>query len=317
MRYEFILRKETCFFYWVQASCGWKKYDPEVTSYRYFKEKASPFSRDEYVAFNKIADILSSSNQPRSILAELYEGMAMNAEAKCILEFSEKLQSKFEDIWPDIEVTLLQSKKQLEKIDFSQFNVHMRDIATFLDSSLDDEPIKVYLLQNSSDAPPVGHQIENTAFILLHPGMQKSAIKNNTTIGTLLHETIHILEFRSKLTRRLTYAAYNDSIKQESKNASAGMTWKMVYAEVIVYCFINNITGGYLRPEVFGMLRPKVDDMREGFNRLRSKKRQSTQDVLAWIALNIQDDVERYLEDGRRFDDHIAHNISTLLLEYI
>ncbi len=314
MNYEFILSKETNFFYWIQAICEWSIYGPEMNSYRHYRQSAGELSEIQTASLKKIASILLSSDKPRLILAELYKGMLESKDAKQISDNAASLRDIFENLWQNIAPDLLYIKNKLEEVDFRQYTNRLTQIATFLDVERDEgNNIPVYILQNTLESPSVGHQIENTDFILLHPEMRANVKDLNTTIGTLLHETIHIMEFKSDLAHKLSKDSYNEVIKKIHKPAPDGMTWKMVYSEVITYCFINNVTGGYLRPEVFSKPRFKLENMVDSFNRLEIKK---PSDIIAWIALNIQDEVGALLEEGGMFNISIANEISHLILRY-
>jgi len=317
MKFEFIMSKEACFYYWVQAISGWNIYFPEEKSYEYFKRTSGAFSDEQKASLEKIAGTLVLSSKPRLVLAELYSNQVNGDDAKLIYNNAAILKSNFESIWPKIEADLLLARNRLENINFTQFTISLQQIAAFLGATFNEgKSVKVYLLQNAPEAPPIGHKIECTDFILLHPEMRSTVDKDNATVGTLLHELIHSIEFGSELANGLTRRAYSEVIEPLNKSHPKGMTWRMVYAEVIVYCFMNNITGGYLRPEVFDKPRPKAEDMKKEFYQLVANKSQKDTDIIAWVALSIQADVELYLTKKKTFDISIANKISKLLLQY-
>ena len=83
-----------------------------------------------------------------------------------------------------------------------------------------------------------------------------------------------------------------------------------MYIKALVYCFANNITGGYARTVVSGKSLPRVEEFQRGFHRLRSKGTATTNDVIAWAGLCITDMVEQYIDEGKVIDVAVVDRIS-------
>lgn len=316
MKFNFIVNKETCFYYWVQSISEWNVYAPELEAYEYYKSESGVFSPDQLQAIDKIRDILLTAKHPRLALARLYSDRIDSSETSIAIDsYSHILKPNFERLWPRIDSDLLQQQGYLTRIDFAWLGQTLKQIIEFLDSNFELKEQDVYLLQNSPGGMSVGHQIEGTDFILLHPSMRGQTDNERTTIGTLLHELIHRVEFQSCITSDLTQKSYNRIVTASGKSAPAGVTWKMLYREIIVYCFINNITGGYLRTQVFNKPKPSIESMKEGYSIRRKSNTLKTSDLIAWIALNIQEDIEEYLKQGKVFDTRLADKISRLILK--
>ena len=82
-----------------------------------------------------------------------------------------------------------------------------------------------------------------------------------------------------------------------------------MYIEALVYCFANNITGGYARTVVSGKLLPRIEEFQRGFHRLRAKGTATTNDVIAWAGLCITDMVAQYIDEGKVIDVKIVNYI--------
>lgn len=91
-----------------------------------------------------------------------------------------------------------------------------------------------------------------------------------------------------------------------------GFTWKSMYVEALVYCFANNITGGYARTVVSGKPLPRIEEFQRGFHRLRAKNAATTNDVITWVGLCITDIAAQYIDEGRAIDAVVADRISSI-----
>ena len=110
---------------------------------------------------------------------------------------------------------------------------------------------------------------------------------------------LHAVEFGSKTTRKLMKQAYDTHLKPHSIPAPAGYTWKITFFEAIVYCFANNITGGYLRPQIFGKPKPTMDEFEQKANRFFEQNGLKTGHVLAWVGLCILPLVDKLMNEGK------------------
>lgn len=162
---------------------------------------------------------------------------------------------------------------------------------------------------NIPDTGVIGHRISGTDFILLRPYIKyrQSAIANVVTV--VLHEYIHAIESCSTRSRALMKQSYETCIAASHIRPPYGFTWKNMYIEALVYCFANNITGGYARTVVSGKPLPRIEEFQRGFRRLRAKGVATTNDVIAWAGLCITDMVAQYIDEGKVIDAEIVDHI--------
>jgi len=317
MKIDITVSKSTCFYYWVQALSEWDARQPEIETHAYFKEKAGTLSSLQTNALTMIKHILLNSKEPRWVLSELYCNRIASLEAVEIRHLARSFETLFANLWVDIEQPLAARRQKLQQSDLSQFNIPLKQIAQFLGSPFQlDKSTTVYLIQNAPFAPSAGHAINNTDFVLLHPAGREHTSDTNSTICTLVHELIHKIEFQASTARKLYKDSYDSIISPSGKLAPTGYTWKGLYSETLVYCFANKITGGYLRPQIFNKPLPSVEEMRAGFKRLLDSDRATTNDRIAWVALNIQEEVTSKMNEGRQIDRRAVDGVSRLFLKY-
>ena len=313
-----IINRETNFYYWVQAVCGWDTYYAEQKTYQYYRDKTQNLTLNQKNALQSIYKILKDAEHPRQILAELYTGEILSKEARHIKNASLSLQAPFSSVWRDELEFLTNRRNDLQELDTSNLREPLANISQFLGSSFNTRTdVTVYLLLNPPFGGSMGHVIRQHDFILLHPAGTESKNTQSTTLSTLIHEYVHLLEFNSGLTEKLFKESYDKYIKPLNVNPPAGYSWKSVYSETIANCFANNITGGYFRPKTFHKPRPTIAEMEDGFNRLIGKNNYTTSHLLSWVALNILPDVEEYLKDHKVIDAQSVAKMSELFLEFI
>ncbi|HRQ97905.1 MAG TPA: hypothetical protein PK265_01080, partial [Candidatus Saccharibacteria bacterium] len=124
------------------------------------------------------------------------------------------------------------------------------------------------------------------------------------------------IEFKSRITGALFKESYEKYIKPHDISAPDGYLWKMMYVEVLVYCFSSKTTGGYLRPIIYQKPRPTVEEMKGGFWKLVKGNKHSTNDIINWVSLNILPDIESYIAEGRKIDHQIVDKISKVFLDF-
>lgn len=317
LHYSIDVNKNTCFYYWVQAVSGWDPVTSKSENYNYYIDQLKGLDTKQEQNLKSIQNILEKSNNPRQLLAELYLEDIVSNEAKEIAELARSLANYFEETWDDSKDNLLEWQQELTKIDFQAHTEELSKIVHFLDSNFDlNSELKVFIIQNPPNRLSSGHMIKRSDFILLHPPTRPYA-KNIEHIATaLLHEYIHAIEFSSNSTRELFKNSFNKHILHSGVVKPAGITWNMFYAEIIVYCFANNITGGYLKPEIYKEPRPSVEEMQDSFWRLVKSGKHNDNHIISWIALNILNDVESYIQEGKVIDETSADKISLLILEF-
>ena len=205
---------------------------------------------------------------------------------------------------------MLRWRDLLQAYDFARTNELLMNIKTFLASTFDlHTTLTVYILPNIPDTGVIGHRISGTNFILLRPYIEyrRSAIANVVTV--VLHEYIHAIESCSTHSRALMKQSYETCIAASHIRPPHGFTWKNMYIEALVYCFANNITGGYARTVVSGKPLPRIEELQRGFRRLRAKGAATTNDVIAWAGLCITDMVAQYIDEGKVIDAEIVDHI--------
>lgn len=318
MNLEFILSKDACFYYWLQGISGWDEHASCAPAYSHYKDLLGELSEKQRDALGQIAQILLSSERPRKLLAELYTSLPVSEEANFIVALSESFKEIFDNtVWTESSAILESWKTDLENYHNDRLNNRLRQIKNFLGSSFDfNSKIKVYLLQNPSSMGAAGHAIKDTDFILLHPNCSSNPAKLANTISTLAHEYIHHIENASPITRDLFKDSYIKTIGKADLPGPKGYVWKMVYVETIIYTFANNFYDGLLRPEIYNLPTRNPHEAVVSFESLVASGNYDTNNVIAWAALNIQDETLRYLESNKTIDSVLVDKISSLLLQF-
>ena len=268
-------------------------------------------SQEQRKALHDVKYILQHNANPRQLLAELYAGNIRSHDAQTIAERTLSCMPLFEAfVWRDTQKTMLRWRDLLQAYDFARTNELLMNIKTFLASTFDlHTTLTVYILPNIPDTGVIGHRISGTDFILLRPYIKyrQSAIANVVTV--VLHEYIHAIESGSTHSRALMKQSYEICIAANHIRPPHGFTWKNMYIEALVYCFANNITGGYARTVVSGKPLPRIEEFQRGFHRLRAKGAATTNDVIAWASLCITDIAAQYIDEGKVIDVKIVNYI--------
>lgn len=316
MNLEIIIDKNTCFYYWVQLISNWDPYPIDPKSYNYYLYKIK-LSKVQNIAINKIKDILQNDEKSRLTLAQLYLNKIENDEAKEIAKQSEILKEVFESVWQESLPNLEKWRESLKSVDFNRFYESMGKIINFLDSDFDlKELYTLYLIQNAPLAGVIGHAINGTNFILVRPPSNQQVGLNNNIISIITHEYIHLIEHKSKISRTILKNSYDKYITTNNISSPKGYTWRSMYVESLVYCFADNVIGGYLRPETYNKPRPTINEMKDSIWKVLDKNKHNTRYVISWAALNILPDVEEYIEKGLKIDQKIADKLSKIFLEF-
>lgn len=315
MNLDIQVNKNACFYYWILILSGW---DADYIDNHTYRHYATDRVLSEHLAeLADIKGILQRSENPRGVLAELYSSKISSDEAKTIAKISKALETTFEDVWKECSPHLRKWQDTLRLTDFSNINVRMQEIANFLNSdSKLNSPYVLYLIQNTPGYTPGGLTINNTDFMLVMPADIKQKNSINNLISVITHEYIHYIERGSRNSRELFKKSYDKHIKTNNLPAPNRFKWKMMYVEVIVYCFSSKRIGGYLRPEIYHAPRPTVSIMKNSFDERFKAGNFQTEEVINWAALNILPDVEEYIKCGRTIDQHIADKIGKILSEF-
>lgn len=311
-----MIDKNTCFYYWVQMVSGWDSYPAGLGPYyNNWRDRFRPSDKQEH-ALNNIKNILQAAKKPRLILSELYSNSASSTESKEIIEQSKQLEAFFENIWKEILPNLKLWSNFLKSANLTCFKHPMKKIADFLDSDFDlNSEYTLYLLQNIPFNGPVGHAIKGADFILFCPPVRENKEIENDVISVIVHEYIHLIEFKSKTSRVLFEKSINKYITPKEIPSPNGYSWTAMYFEVLVACFANTITGGYLRPEIYGKPVPTIVNMQGGFNRIVKENRHNTNHIINWAALNILPDVSKCIEKGLKINQKIIDKVSHIFLD--
>lgn len=313
MAIVFSVDKQAAFYYWLQIVAGWddsSAVDAKSAAY-YTGQIHSVLSQEQRKALHDVKCILQHNANPRQLLAELYAGNIRSHDAQTIAERALSCMPLFEAfVWRDTQKTMLRWRDLLQAYDFARTNELLMNIKTFLASTFDlHTTLTVYILPNIPDTGVIGHRISGTNFILLRPYIEyrRSAIANVVTV--VLHEYIHAIESCSTHSRALMKQSYETCIAASHIRPPHGFTWKNMYIEALVYCFANNITGGYARTVVSGKPLLRVEEFQRGFRRLRAKGAATTNDVIAWAGLCITDIAAQYIDEGKVIDAEIVDHI--------
>lgn len=313
MAIVFSVDEQAAFYYWLQIVAGWddsSAVDAKSLAY-YTGQIHSVLSQKQRKALHDVKCILQHNANPRQLLAELYAGNIRSHDAQIIVERTLSCMPLFEAfVWRDTQKTILRWRNLLQAYDFARTNELLMNIKAFLASTFDlHTTLTVYILPNIPDTGVIGHRISGTNFILLRPYIKyrRSALANVVTV--VLHEYIHAIESCSTHSRALMKQSYETCIAASHIRPLYGFTWKNMYIEALVYCFANNITGGYARTVVSGKPLPRIEEFQRGFHRLRSKGTATTNDVIAWAGLCITDMVAQYIDEGKVIDAKIVNYV--------
>mgnify|MGYP000966535365 FL=1 len=310
MKVRVLLSRDVAFFYWLQVISGWDKTAAvDKVTYDYYSSFIDDNTKSVLL---KIRRIINSHDNPRNFLQLLYSGdVSDDREARELIEISNDLRRYFDVLWSDCFSSLEAWLYALEKYDFDRFDDSISRITRFMESSFDHEREQnVYLLPNTPSEGTIGHKIKGGDFILLRPPLQYSDDKLNRAVCVIVHELLHDVEFLSNVTRVYMKQSYEDYIQPSCLLAPAGYTWKEMFVEALVYCFANNITGGYLRPEIFGKSRPSLREFENKFSLFFKKQGMKTGYVIAWTALCVLPYIEERINENLTINKDVFDIVS-------
>ncbi len=302
MKFEILLSEDTAFFYWLQVVSGWDETAAvDKDTYDYYSSFIDDSAKPVLL---KIREIISSHDDPRRFLQSLYSGnICDNNKTRKLIEISGNFRCYFDVLWSDCFSSLEAWSNVLEEYDFSRFDNSINRITQFMESSFDCKyRQKIYLLPNTPSKGVIGHKIRGSDFILLRPSTQCSSDKLDRIICVIVHELLHDIEFSSNITRVYMEQSYKDYIQPFGLSSPAGYSWKEMFIETLIYCFANNITGGYLRPEIFGRSMPSLEEFEGKFSMFFKEQGMRTGYVIAWAALRTLPYIEGYIEKGLTID---------------
>ena len=299
--------KNTAFFYWLQAVSGWNETtaadDETLAYYRSF------IANDDSAAkrtLQNAKNLLRGCTDPRKLQSEVYAGNFSDSAAQKLKKISFNLRPDFDKLWLEQLDTLERWRELLERYDFARFDESFAKITAFLESSFNPKSKQtIYLLPNAPGKNTIGHRISSGDFILLRPPTEYNSDRLNSVICVIIHEMLHAVEFGSKITRKLMKQAYDAQLKPRNIPTPAGYTWKIIFFETIVYCFANNITGGYLRPQIFGKPKPTTDEFEQKAHRFFEQNGLKTGHVLAWVGLCVLPLVDELMSEGKPVNQEV------------
>lgn len=310
--------KQLCFYYWVQAVCAWDDSSVCRNDYAWYREQLPDLSDTHKDSLSTIKEILLKSDSPRAILAELYSNIPSSNEANDIVQLSLKFRDIFDrTVWKDNENYLARVSEQLKSLDFAPLYEDISKIKHFLDSDINqDETFSLYLIQNPPHSRAKGHSISGSDILLLHPPGADKNTPLSLVINLITHEYIHAIEFKSKIYRNLAKNSFLKYIEPKGLKSLPGYTWNMVFAETIVYCFANNIVGGYLNPRTLDKPMPTLSEHKDKFWKMVESGKYSSEQILSWFALNILKDVEDCISNKKTIDQKITDKIAASIVEF-
>lgn len=313
MNLEIAINKTACFYYWVQVVSDWDTFFIDSDTLEYYSNN---LTTNHYLVLDKIKRILQNAKEPRWVLAELYSDNPKLNEAKEIKALVKPLSEAFNPIWEESLPHLEKWQHDLQSTDFTKFTMPMQKAIHFLDADFDLQNTHgLFLIQNPFGHKAVGLSINTASFILIRPSNTGKPNESNNTMSVIAHEYIHAIEQRSRISRGIFKNSYEKNIRKSNVSPPVGYTWKMIYVETLAYCFASTVIRGYLSPETYARPRPTISEMEDGFLRLLSKKSNTALDTINWAALNILPEVEKYINNNKKIDQHIADKISKLFLE--
>lgn len=317
MNLDFVIDKNTCFYYWVQGICGWDPMLMDKAVKNYLADAVTLIAEEQNEALNNVCNILKSSEDPRMILRELYSGDIVSDDSKKIVKVSKLLVQVFEPVWKDSLKELEKWQEVLRSIDLSVFDEDMKRLVYFFDSSFDINKLcKVYIVQNKLDVGTIGLTIAGSSSMIVRPTSSNKDNAISSTLSVIVHEYIHMIERESRVSRELFKKSFEDIIKNYHLDSLDGYSWNMMYVEAIVYVFTNNINLGYFSEKIHGTKKPSIEEMKPSFEKMVQEKRHNSNHVISWVALNILPEVSRYIEEDKQIDRDLANLISHSYLDF-
>lgn len=301
------INKNTAFFYWLQVVSGWDSTAAvDSVTYDYYLSFIPNSDKTAATTLGHIKTILQRHSNPRALLSAVYTDTFSSNSAQQLKDYSSTLHPYFDTLWQQQLPSLEAWHNLLIHYNFTALNSALTRLAVFMESSLDLKRMQtIYLLPNAPAKNTIGHSISSGGVILLRPPQHYDADKSSSVIGVIVHELLHSIEFRSKITRLQMERAYTTYIKPHNIPAPAGYSWKMMFIEATVYCFANSITGGLLRPEIFHKDTPTMDEFEEKFHQFFAKNGYKTTYVFAWVGLCMLPHVASALRAERRIDQEV------------
>lgn len=318
MKINFIIDKETNFYYWLQISADWGNSQIVPKMQKYFREFLQNLTEQERENLGKIEKILRKSQNPRKILAELYLRKNQSREAQKIVKFAEILRPHFEKIWQKRAPDLKNYQKKLEKFDFQKLNSLFKKVKKFYASTIDfSKPLKFYLLINSDTAFCYGFKITGIDEMMLAPDFRKK-IGAQENLTTICHEICHAIENKSPISDAVIRDSFAKILRPKNLRERANFSWRQMYNEALTLSFAGHSTRGIFAKKLFPnsyRVQTNSED-KKSFLKYAAKNSVTNRDLTVLAGMLIEDDVARYLKSGQKIDARLVDKISEIFLQF-
>ena len=261
-KFNFIIDKETCFTYWVQAMTPWI-WSHHNDHIKYYKSILGSPTEAERAILIELTTFLQDHPdiQDRGYiwLWKRYRGDPITDEEE--YKFWERVQkvlkNKFEIIWLKEEPLLKAWQEKLTQYPFEEIEFALQNVASFFSLPIDQNKkpniIEVKLV-NKWDIKFASGQAKRE-----FPSLIMLAVSNVQleyiirVVGTLTHEATHLLEYKSLIPHKLFLASHKKIIapfglKINLNPKIKGPAWRSLITESIISSIAKGYSmDGYLR----------------------------------------------------------------------
>lgn len=231
--FEFKINKEANFTYWLQGLIKWSS-SFQKSANEFYLKKIGILNVDQSNALDKLAVFLGSEGRGYFWLYDMYAGKTPKDEnsLKEWNRISSPFRESFEPIWIEQKSGLEFWKNILIAESFS-LSEKITKAQRFFRTSSDSFKFEVQLLIHWDKARASGHAQRNFPEILLLVVSSVDTNQKGRVLGTLLHESLHHLEYSSNKTEDYILESYRKLIKP-TKFEIEGQKWKSLFIETII-----------------------------------------------------------------------------------
>ncbi|RJQ30071.1 hypothetical protein C4565_01035 [Candidatus Parcubacteria bacterium] len=244
---EFIIDKDVCFTYWLQAIFKWSWFfgEKKAKHYRRFIKKNKLSEKIALFVFKKILQRRNNKyfwlwdRYSNKKISNIFENLLWNLIKKVF-------KYNFDVIWKNEEESLKKWQIQLLEYDFSLFNDALERVANFLlvkDFNGFDLKIKLLFGSEIGVSAHVKKEFPNL-IILSVPSFNRENL--NSVIGTIIHELIHKFEYESAITDSLFKKSYKNIIEPNNINAPSDYKWKYLLKESMLRAISSSRMNTYI-----------------------------------------------------------------------
>ncbi len=247
IQFKYIIDKEANFAYWAQLMLGKWDWYFEKERIELFKKMSGEFSPEEQSALNQLRLILQKEGNQRLWLWQRYAGSEIedNIEQETYSSVRKILNQKFELIWGQEFLLLQQWERLLSSFDIKKLEIPIQQAITFLGGSnkVGIFPVKLFI---GSEMPTGATQLLVLNLLMLNISHTPEN-KINRAIGTIIHESLHLVDNRTGLLKDLAKQAFVQELKtQYETELKGGYKWKYLFTETILRSIASHRSNTYI-----------------------------------------------------------------------